>query len=130
MSIHFKCSIKVIFIFIIELIKSRIVTAEAGFSKKNAFFTSKPDLYFRNTSKFYIWIIALYGAETWTVGKVDQIYLDSFEIRCERGMEIISWKERRITYNQGGEEYPTNKKKKGRQTRLVTFCVGTAFLDT
>jgi len=72
----------------------------------------------------------LHGAETWTLGKVDQIYLGSFEIRCWIRMEIISWKERRITKNQGGEEYPTNKKKKGRLTGLVTFCVGTAFLDT
>jgi hypothetical protein len=90
MSIHFKCSIKVIFIFVIELIKSRIVTAEAGFRKKKAFFISKLDLYFRNTSKFYIWSLDLYGAETWTLGKVDQIYQDSFEIRCWRRMEMIS----------------------------------------
>jgi hypothetical protein len=27
------------------------------------------------------WSIALYGAETWTLQKVDQKYLESFEIR-------------------------------------------------
>jgi hypothetical protein len=85
MSSHFKCSTKVIFIVIIGLMKSRIVTAEEGFSKKKALFSSKLDLKFRNTSKFYIWSIALYGAETGTLGKVDQIYLDSFEMWCWEG---------------------------------------------
>jgi hypothetical protein len=28
----------------------------------------------------YIWSIALYGAETWTLRKVDQRYLESFEM--------------------------------------------------
>jgi hypothetical protein len=28
--------------------------------------------------KCYIWSIALYGAETWTLRKVDQKYLESF----------------------------------------------------
>jgi hypothetical protein len=38
-----------------------------------------------------IWIIALYGAETWTLRAVDQKQLDSFEIWCWRRMEKISW---------------------------------------
>jgi hypothetical protein len=29
--------------------------------------------------KCYIWSIALHGAETWTLLKVDQKYLESFE---------------------------------------------------
>jgi len=39
----------------------------------------------------YIWSIALYGAETWTLRVVDQKHLESFEIRCWRRMEKISW---------------------------------------
>jgi hypothetical protein len=39
--------------------------------------------------KCYIWSIALYGAETWKLRKVDQEYLGSFEM-CWRGMEKIS----------------------------------------
>jgi hypothetical protein len=35
--------------------------------------------------------IALYGAETWTLRKVDQKYLESFEMWCWRRMEKISW---------------------------------------
>jgi hypothetical protein len=40
--------------------------------------------------KFYIWSVALYGAETGTVWGVDQKQLESFEMWCWRGIEI-SW---------------------------------------
>ena len=32
-----------------------------------------------------------------------------------------------ITQGQGGEEYPTFNKRRGKLTGLVTSCVGTAF---
>jgi hypothetical protein len=41
--------------------------------------------------KCYIWSIALYGAETETVGAVDQKQLEIFEMWCWRRMEKISW---------------------------------------
>jgi len=41
--------------------------------------------------KCYIWSIALYGAETWTLRAVDQNHLESFEMWCWRRMEKISW---------------------------------------
>ena len=41
--------------------------------------------------KCYIWSVAIYGAETWTLGAVDQKLLESFEIWCWRRMEKISW---------------------------------------
>ena len=68
--------------------------------------------------KCYIWSIALYGAETWTLRKVDQKYLECFEMWCWRRMEKISWTDRvrneEVLHSQGGEEYPTyNKKKEG-----------------
>jgi hypothetical protein len=40
--------------------------------------------------KCYIWSIALYGAETWKLRKIDQKYLESFEMWYWRRMEI-SW---------------------------------------
>jgi hypothetical protein len=43
--------------------------------------------------KCYIWTIALYGAETWTLRAADQKYLESFEMWCWRRMENISWTE-------------------------------------
>jgi hypothetical protein len=41
--------------------------------------------------KCYVWSIALYGAETWTLRAVDQKHLKSFEMWCWRRMEKISW---------------------------------------
>jgi len=72
-------------------IKSRIVMAKAAFSKKKTSFTSKSDLNLRKKLiKCYIWIMALYGAEPWTLWAEDQKYLESFEMWCWRRMEI-SW---------------------------------------
>jgi hypothetical protein len=72
-------------------IKSRIAMAIATFNKKNYLFTSKLDLNLRKKLvKCYIWSIALYGAETWTLQKMDQKYLESFEMWCWRRMEKIS----------------------------------------
>ena len=39
----------------------------------------------------YVWSIALYGAETWTLRSTDQKHLESFEMWCWRRMEKISW---------------------------------------
>jgi hypothetical protein len=67
-------------------IKSRIAMAKAAFNnKKKNLFTSKLDLNLRkNLVKCYIWSIALYSAETWTLQKIDQKYLESFEMWCWR----------------------------------------------
>jgi hypothetical protein len=42
----------------------------------------------------YIWRIALCGAGTWTLRRVDQKYLESFEGWCWRRIEKISWNDR------------------------------------
>jgi hypothetical protein len=71
-------------------IKSRIAMAKAAFNKKKSLFTSKLDLSLRKKLvKCYIWSIALYGTETWTLRKIDLKYLESFEIWCWRIMEEI-----------------------------------------
>jgi len=75
-------------------IKCRIAMAKAAFIKKRALFTSTLDLELRKKLvKCYIWSIALYGAETWTLRAVavDQKHLESFEMWCRRRMEKISW---------------------------------------
>ena len=41
--------------------------------------------------KCYIWSIALYGAETWTLRAVDQKHLETFEMWCWRRTEKIIW---------------------------------------
>jgi len=36
----------------------------------------------------------LYGAETWSLRKLDRKYLESFEMWCWRRMEKINWTDR------------------------------------
>jgi hypothetical protein len=64
--------------------------AKAAFNKKRTLFTNTLDLELRKKLvKCYVWIIALYGAETWTLRSVDYKYLESFEMWCWRRMEKI-----------------------------------------
>ena len=68
--------------------------AKAVFNKKKTLFTSKLGLNLRKKLvKCYIWNMALYGAETWTLRAADKKYLESFEMWCWRRMEKISWKD-------------------------------------
>jgi len=61
-------------------LKCRIAMAKAAFNKKRALFTCTLDLELRKKLvKCYIWSVALYGAETWTLRAVDQKHLESFE---------------------------------------------------
>ena len=72
-------------------IKCRIAMAKAAFDKKGVLFTSILDLELRKKLvKCYIWSIALYGAETWTLRAVDQKHLEGSEMCCWRRMEKIS----------------------------------------
>jgi hypothetical protein len=67
-------------------IKCRIAMAKAAFNKKRALFTSTLDLELRKKLvKFYIWSIALYGAETWTLRAVDQKHMERFEMWSGEG---------------------------------------------
>jgi hypothetical protein len=43
--------------------------------------------------KCYIWSIALYGVKTWTLRKVCQKYMESFEMWCWTRVEKIIWTE-------------------------------------
>jgi hypothetical protein len=40
--------------------------------------------------KFYIWSIAIHGAEIWTLRAIDQKHLESFDMWCWRRMEQLS----------------------------------------
>ena len=69
--------------------------AKATFNEKRTLFTSTLDLELRKKLvKYYVWSMALYGAETWTLRAVDQKHLESFEMWCWRRMEKISWTDR------------------------------------
>jgi len=66
--------------------------AKPAFNKKKTLLTSKLDLNLRKKLvKYYIWSMALYGAETWALRTADQKYLENFETWCWRRMEKISW---------------------------------------
>jgi hypothetical protein len=57
-------------------IKSRIAMANVAFNIKKSLFTSKLDLNLRKKLvKCYIWSIALYETEAWTLNKQDLKYL-------------------------------------------------------
>jgi hypothetical protein len=71
--------------------KSRIAMEKAALNKKRALFTSILELKLRKKLlKCYVWSIALYGAENWTLRAVDQKNLESFEMWCWRRIEKIS----------------------------------------
>ena len=58
--------------------------AKTAFNKKNTLFTSTLDLELRKKLvKCYVWSIALYGAETWTLRAVDQEHLKV--LKCGAG---------------------------------------------
>ena len=60
--------------------------AKAAFNKKKALFTSKLDLNLRKKLvKCYIWSMALYGAETWTLQTADQKYLKVLKCGAREG---------------------------------------------
>jgi hypothetical protein len=67
-------------------IKSRIPMAKATFNKKKAVFTSKLDSNLRNKLvNCYIWSIAWYGAENWTLRNVDQKSLECSKFDTREG---------------------------------------------
>jgi hypothetical protein len=53
---------------------------EAAFNKKTLFHKQIGLIFEEETYECYIWSIVLYGAETWTLRKIDHKCLESFEI--------------------------------------------------
>ena len=76
-------------------VRMRIAMAKAAFREKQNLLCA------RNTSislrkrimKAYVWTVATYGAETWTLNKKEESQLEAFEMWCYRRMERISWTE-------------------------------------
>jgi hypothetical protein len=59
---------------------------------RSLFFATKLDLNVKEeTSKLLTLELRLHGAETWTLRKIDQKYMESYEICCWRRIEKISW---------------------------------------
>ena len=56
-------------------IKMRIAIAIEAFNRKISFLTSKLNIkLMKKLVKYYIWSIALYGSETWTIGELERKY--------------------------------------------------------
>jgi len=73
-------------------VKSSFAKTKATFNKNTAILTGKLDFNLRKKPvKYYIWSIDLYGAETGTLRKVGNNYLESFEMWCWIRMAKISW---------------------------------------
>jgi hypothetical protein len=84
--------------------------------------------------KCYIWSIALYGAETWTLRAVNQKHLESFEMWRWRRMGKIGWTEHVrnedvLLKKSRSREISYMKYVNGRRTGLVTFYIETAFYN-
>ena len=103
-------------------------------STRKRLFTSKLDLSLRKKlSKVLHLEIALHAAETWTLRKVYEKYLESFEMWRWRKIEKISWtdhvRNEEVLYRVKGERHILQTMKK-RLTRLVASCIGTAIKNT
>jgi len=60
-------------------------------STRRILFIRKLDIHLRKKlGNSYFWNIVLYDAETWTLQKIDQKYLGSFEMWCWRRIAKIS----------------------------------------
>jgi hypothetical protein len=69
-------------------IKAIIAMAKAAFHEMKTLFTGNLDLNLRKKLvKYYFWSMDVYGAETWTLWKVDQKYPERFEMWCFKSIE-------------------------------------------
>ncbi|XP_025418329.1 uncharacterized protein LOC112689047 [Sipha flava] len=68
----------------IQLKKRKILTS------KNMNIVTKKQLI-----KTYVWSVALYGSEIWTINKKEKDMLEALEMWCWRKMQRISWTDRR-----------------------------------
>jgi hypothetical protein len=66
----------------------RIVIAKEAFNRKISLLTSKLNIELvKKLDRCYVWGIALYGSETWTLRKMERKYLESFAILFWRRMK-------------------------------------------
>ena len=83
--------------------------------------------------KCYIWSIALYGVETWTLRAIDQKNLESFEMWCWRRMEKIIWTEHvrneEVLLRVKEQRNILHEINKRKVNWIGHFCVETAFYN-
>ena len=75
-----------------EDIKCRLAMAKKAFLKKRNLLTSSIDLSVRKSFlKVFVWSVAMYGSETWTINSLDKKRIEAFEMWCYRRMLKIRW---------------------------------------
>ncbi|KAI5746408.1 hypothetical protein M8J77_003278 [Diaphorina citri] len=79
-----------------EEIRSRIGMGKIAFEKVKDLLTTRriPLKLRKRFAKCYVWSVVLYGAETWTMRKKEEKYLESFEMWVWRRLEGIKWSDR------------------------------------
>lgn len=76
-------------------IKVRMAMAREGFKRKRGLLCGPMNKKLRKRlAKCYIWSVALYGAETWTLRKEDERRIEALEMWIWRKMEGVSWDEK------------------------------------
>ncbi|XP_021916640.1 uncharacterized protein LOC110828330 [Zootermopsis nevadensis] len=75
---------------------SRINQAKLAFNKKHNLFTSNSiDKHLRkHLVKTFVWIVLLYGSETWTIGEAEKKRIVAFEPWCYRRILKMPWVDR------------------------------------
>ena len=78
-------------------IKRRIALAKQAFIKKQNLLTSRHlQIKIRKLFiKTYVWSVALYGSESWTLSTLDKKRIEAFEMWTWRKIMKISWRERK-----------------------------------
>ena len=67
-------------------------------TEKKSLLTSKVNIELRKKLfRCYVWSIALYDSEIWTLKQLERKYLESFEMWCWSRMEKITWSEKVTT---------------------------------
>ena len=75
-------------------IKSRIAQGKVAFERERRTLTGKLKMELKKRFvKSFIWSVALYGSETWTIKAKDKKHLEAFEMWVWRRMLKISWRD-------------------------------------
>ena len=76
-------------------VKRRIAMAKEAFNRKRSIFCGPLEKELRKRLvKCFVWSVALYGAETWTLRRSEEKRIEAFEMWIWRRMERVKWTDR------------------------------------
>ena len=102
----------------------KIGIAKEAFDRKISLLIIKLDVELkRKLLVCYVWGIALYSSETWTLRKLEGKRLESFEMWCGRRMEKIKWSEK-VTKEQVFERLGEKRILVNNILRRNANCIG------